>query len=245
MSEFTLKPKLIEDTVEKLNTRINDRFPGSGLSKVCEHLLTIARRSDRKSQWLGRPLYSLRFLAGLIIFLILGGTAAQLYFLDWQGKGLAWTDFISGIEALANELVLIGAAIFFLATLETRYKRRQGLKAIHELRSIAHVIDMHQLMKDPERSHSKVYQVTKSSPPVKLDNFHLRRYLDYCSEMLSLTGKIAAEYVNTFNDPIMVSAVNDVESLTGDLSRKIWQKIMILHSFDSDQKKAEPSMPQT
>ncbi|MFY7967966.1 MAG: hypothetical protein ACOVNV_02685, partial [Pirellulaceae bacterium] len=31
-------------------------------------------------------------------------------------------------------------------------------------------------------------------------------------------------------DPVMVSSVNEVETLTTDLSRKIWQKIMILHS---------------
>jgi hypothetical protein len=35
-------------------------------------------------------------------------------------------------------------------TIETRVKRRRALRAIHELRSIAHVIDMHQLTKDPE-----------------------------------------------------------------------------------------------
>ena len=47
-------------------------------------------------------------------------------------------------------MVLIGAAIFFLVTLETRVKRRRALAALHELRAIAHIIDMHQLTKDPE-----------------------------------------------------------------------------------------------
>jgi hypothetical protein len=30
------------------------------------------------------------------------------------------------------------------------------------------------------------------------------------------------------NDPVVLNAVNDVESLAGQLSRKIWQKIMLL-----------------
>ena len=60
-------------------------------------------------------------------------------------------DVITLMEAGINDVVLIGAAIFFLLSFETRYKRQRALKAIHELRSIAHVIDMHQLTKDPHR----------------------------------------------------------------------------------------------
>jgi hypothetical protein len=59
--------------------------------------------------------------------------------------------------------------------------------------------------------------------------FEHNRYLDYCSEMLALVGKIAALYVQTFPDERAVSAVNDVEELTSGLSRKIWQKIMVLN----------------
>ena len=39
----------------------------------------------------------------------------------------------------------------FLVTLEVRLKRRRALAAIHELRAMAHIIDMHQLTKDPDR----------------------------------------------------------------------------------------------
>jgi len=58
----------------------------------------------------------------------------------------------------------------------------------------------------------------------------LSRYLDYCSEMLSLTGKIAALYVQTYDDGVALAAVNEVEGLTTGLSRKIWQKLMILET---------------
>ena len=56
------------------------------------------------------------------------------------------------------------------------------------------------------------------------------KYLDYCSEMLSLIGKLAALYVQKFDDPVALAAVNEVEDLTTSLSRKIWQKIMIINS---------------
>lgn len=237
MAELKLQPQQIESTIQRLGERIQERFPDSGLGKVCDHLLRIARRAEATSNWLGRPLMVFRFAAVLITVLLLVATCAQLYFLEWKFAGIAWPDFFQGMEAVANEAILLGAAIFFLLTMETRYKRRKGLKALHELRSIAHIVDMHQLTKDPERVQPTLFQPTKSSPQVKLDGFQLRRYLDYCAELLSLTGKIAAEYVNSFDDSVMVTAVNEVESLTSDISRKIWQKIMILHSFEAEVKK--------
>jgi hypothetical protein len=135
-------------------------------------------------------------------------------------------------EAGINDLILIGAAIFFLTTLERRIKRGRALTAIHELRSVAHIIDMHQLTKDPERILN-TSPLTAHSPRPAMTMFVLRRYLDYCSEMLSLVGKIATLYVQRFDDDVALAAASEVEELTTGLSQKIWQKIIILHSFES------------
>jgi hypothetical protein len=142
--------------------------------------------------------------------------------------------FSQGLDALVNEVVLIGVAIFFLTTLETRLKRTRALKAIHVLRSMAHIIDMHQLTKDPERISAG--PDPPSSPLRKMTPIELTRYLDYCSEMLAILSKVAALYVQNFNDPITISAVNEVEDLTAGLSRKVWQKIMILDRVVSPSK---------
>ena len=69
---------------------------------------------------------------------------------------------------------------------------------------------------------------TASSPTSGLTRFQLSRYLDYCSELLALISKLAALHVQYLNDPVVLNAVNDIETLAGDLSSKIWQKIMIL-----------------
>jgi len=122
---------------------------------------------------------------------------------------------------------LIGAALFFLVTLELRIRRTKILNTVHELRSIAHIIDMHQLTKDPERLLSQGPS-TSSSPKINMTSYELGRYFDYCSEMLSHVGKIAAIYAEKFNDATTLAAVNEIENLTTGLSRKIWQKIMIL-----------------
>ncbi len=93
---------------------------------------------------------------------------------------------LQGVDGAANLIVLMGAGVFFLTRIEERLKRRQALKALHELRSIVHVIDMHQLTKDPSAVVS-IGSDTASSPPRTLSRFEVTRYLDYCSEMLSLT----------------------------------------------------------
>ena len=69
---------------------------------------------------------------------------------------------------------------------------------------------------------------TPSSPRRTLTRYELIRYLDYCSEMLSLNSKLAALYAQNFDDPVVLEAVDQVEALTTALSGKIWQKIVIL-----------------
>jgi hypothetical protein len=112
---------------------------------------------------------------------------------------------------------------------ERRLKRRKVLRAISELRSIAHIVDMHQLTKDPQHTLHQIVD-TPASPARGFDRQTLSRYLDYCSEMLSLTGKIAALYVQRFDDDVVLASVNEVEALTTGLSSKIWQKVMILEN---------------
>lgn len=216
-------------TVERLSSRIGDRFPHSGLFKVNEELLLIAQKSSELSKWIAKPAIGLRFLS---IFLIVAFVVGLIWLLISIPMAMTKTEFgiietITGIEAVTNELILIAAAIFFLTSLEKRLKRKKALAAIHELRSIAHIIDMHQLTKDPER-FTKSWIMTENSPQQKMSPFELERYLDYCSEMLSLVGKISALYIQSFSDEVLLVAVSEIESLTTNLSAKIWQKIVVL-----------------
>jgi len=92
--------------------------------------------------------------------------------------------------------------VLFLANVETHIRRRRTLSAIHELRSIAHIVDMHQLTKDPDQVLAEG-AATASSPHRPMTRFELSRYLDYCAELLSLTSKVAALYVQDFQDPVV------------------------------------------
>ncbi|HKU41220.1 MAG TPA: hypothetical protein VJR89_23820 [Polyangiales bacterium] len=128
---------------------------------------------------------------------------------------------------MVNDLVFVGIAVYFLLGLETRRKRTRVIAALHVLRSLAHIIDMHQLTKDPDRV-AEQRPDTASSPEQHLSAFQLTRYLDYCSELLAIVSKIAALYVQELSDSATVSAASAVEELCVGLSRTIWQKIIIL-----------------
>lgn len=226
----SLDPEKVRKTINHLYKRISERFPNSGLAGVAHELETACERSTERIEWIARPHWPLRILRyALIIAIILGVIVAVLNIKPSEIEKLDFVEVIQTLEAGINDVVMISVALFFVWTLEARIKRRRAMKALHELRSIAHVIDMHQLTKDPERLGNS-HERTESSPENHLSPFQMRRYLDYCAEMLSLTGKVAALYLRTLDDATVVATVNEIEGLSTGLSRKIWQKIELMMS---------------
>ncbi len=220
-------------TIETLKARIEERFPSSGLGRVCGELCNIANDSEKRGQWIAEPNYWLRALVGVIVLAIAMVLVYSISQMDITFQQMSAAEIVQLTEAALNDLILIGAAAFFLISVEIRIKRSRVLEALHEIRTITHVIDMHQLTKDPSRLQKNVI-LTDSSPQEDMTAYELLRYLDYCSEMLSLAGKIAALYAENLRDPAVLSAVNEIENLTTGLSRKIWQKIMILQKLDEN-----------
>lgn len=228
----SLNPDRIVETVESLATRIEARFGGRGLTRVAQELVDFAREDMGRAKRLGRPRFFLRTLVYLVIF---GGLAALAY--------IAWTlkidiqtepsfEMFEGLDALINMLLVMGAGIFFLLNLETRSKRHAVLQRINQLRSLAHVIDMHQISKDPMSDlHEGVD--SESAPESDLHGYELVRYLDYCADLLAISGKLAAVYLEYIEDPVVITSVNDFESLTGEMARKIWQKVTVLELQDA------------
>jgi hypothetical protein len=232
MQKDILDAKKIVDTIQQLCLRIEDRFPLSGLLETAKTLHAVARETHLTIRWIERPNYLFRVLGILFIMLVLLGMVSAVSMFGFKAGEFGLSGLIQLTEAAVNELILIGAAAVFIVTYEVRRKRKRVVSALSQLRSIAHVIDAHQLTKDPD-STAKTGRPTQHSPKRSLTPYELGRYLDYCSELLSLTGKVAFLYVQKFDDPVSVNAVNDLENLTTGLSRKIWQKIMLIHAAEN------------
>lgn len=223
----TLSSDHLIHTVEKLERRIHERFPGCGLSKVCAELSQIARESSEKVVLASSPNMPLRI--GIGIVLVTG--IMLLYYVGTIIEVKVGTEnlfgVLEGIDAAVSTLIVTAAGMYFLTTLEGRWHRERALKDLHELRSIIHVIDMHQLTKDPSRT-STVGTQTPSSPQRPMTPFELSRYLDYCSEMLSLAAKIAALYAQGTRDSLIIETASDLGQITSNISGKIWQKITLV-----------------
>lgn len=219
-------------TTERLEARVGARFPERGIHQLSRSLTTLARSTESTIARVQRPDWRLRAASGAAVaiglaVLLLSATQVSL---DSEISGL--DEWLSVAQAGIQDVVFVGIAVAFLVSLDRRRQRRRALVALHELRSVAHVIDMHQLTKDPDATmHPE--QRTARSPTRDLDRRELTRYLDYCSEMLSITGKLAALYAQESTDGTVLDAVREIENLTSTLSNKIWQKIMILDLQDA------------
>lgn len=220
----------IIETLARLRDRISARFPGSGLLRVSEELLTVAKESASHIAYLARPNWSVRVSVGIAIAAMVAVLAAAATQIRLEGGAQGWIELVQGVESAINDIVFIGIAIFFLVRTEARLKRGRALRVLHQLRSISHVVDMHQLTKDPEQMLADAPE-TSTSPARTMSRGELSRYLDYCTELLSLASKIAALFVERFDDPVTLAAVNEIETLTAGLSRKMWQKITMLNTF--------------
>lgn len=219
-------------TLERLRNRIGERFPDAGLRQVSEELIAVGGEVSQTVDYIRAPNWPVRILAGIAIAVMVVILGVGLLTLRFPTSVRALTDVVQLFEATINDIVFVGIAVYFLLTIERRLKRRRALGTIHQLRSLAHVVDMHQLTKDPERLLSPEPS-TASSPEREMTPAQLGRYLDYCSELLSVTSKLAALLVQYFNDEVVLSAVDEIEGLTTGLQSKIWQKIRLLERADA------------
>lgn len=230
MTYRALDASAIIATCARLSGRIDERFQGSGLSRVGQELLAVARDTTEMIGHIRRPHWWIRIGVAIALLSMLAIAIGLFAFASAPSSRMELFALLQIVESAINDVIFLGIAVFFLTTLETRLKRRKALRALHQLRSLAHVIDMHQLTKDPEQLLSPE-MATASSPQRNLSRFELSRYLDYCTEMLAIISKLAALYVQDIDDPQVMGAVNDIQGLTTGLSSNIWQKIVLIDSL--------------
>lgn len=216
----------IVDTLTALRDRIHNQFPDSGLGSVAEELIAVADEVAECAKYLSKTNWPIRIFAGLLI----AGMVLVLYLAGPRVELPAGAHKFSDVQSIAavfNIAGVSGVAVLFLLRLETNLKRKRAHAVLHELRSLAHVVDMHQLAKDPAGRRLPEPEITES-PKGAMSPASLGRYLDYCTDLLSLTGKLSALLVQAFKDSVVLSEVNEIEALTSALSGRIWQKIQLL-----------------
>ena len=228
--EIQLAADHVGTTVAQLERRIHARFGERGLTKAVRDLGQLVDRVQTEAgeshvrlrrTTLAARATSITIVAATLFALVVSLRSAVI-------DGLAHTaDWVPLVESVVNELVFAAIAVLFLWAMPERLERRALLRLLHRLRSLAHVIDMHQLSKDPEQV-SPTYVPTAESARHGLDADQMYHYWNYCSEMLSLTAKTAALCAEHSTDGVVLETISTIETLTTELSNKIWQKISLL-----------------
>ena len=228
--EVQLAAGHVGTTVAQLERRIYARFGERGLTKAVRDLgqlvVLVQTEADRSRLRLRRTTLAARATSITIIAATLFALVFSLRSAVIEGLEQT-TDWVPLIESAINDLVFAAIAVLFLWAMPERLERRALLGLLHRLRSLAHVIDMHQLSKDPEQV-SPTYVPTAESVRHGLDADQLYHYLNYCSEMLSVTAKTAALCGEHTSDGVVLETISTIETLTTELSNKIWQKISLL-----------------
>jgi hypothetical protein len=229
----TLDESEVINSAITLKNRVAERFPSRGLTREATRLAEYAHALAKEARSLAARNILADIAIGAVTLLGFGGAVFILARIPWIeiqfAKQQEFFQAMQGVSGAIHVAVSVGLVIFFVVSRETRLKRRKALRGLHSLRAFAHVVDIHQMNKDPAAIAANLPR-TRSSPDRDLTQRELLRYLDYCSEMLSVISKFAALYAQSFRDPVIFDAVNDIEQLTSSLSNKIWQKIMILNA---------------
>jgi hypothetical protein len=223
----------IVETIALLQRRVEERFPGAGLARVVAELKLVGEESVALNAWTRRanlPIRVLSWILAVCIVVLIVAVFMRMRLPDLRDM----VNFTQFLEAALSAVAFIGASIYFLITYEVRVKRARILRVMHVLRSMAHIVDMHQLTKDPDRYLLKA-TFTQSSPKRTMTMFELGRYLDYCCDALALVSKVAALHVQGFDDEVVLKAIDEIEDLTGGLSAKIAQKITVLNDISGRQ----------
>lgn len=225
-----LEPVPVIETAHRLCDRIHARFPDRGIHRVAQELVALTeqvadtsagtRRRSRLVRATSRSTIGVVVLIALVAF----GFAVESAFTEAPDNGLDWLPLI---ESAVNDIVFVAIAVVVLHSLPQRVQRSDLLAKLHRLRSLAHIIDMHQLTKEPESLRDALLN-SADDPDADLTPEQVEYYLEYCTELLSLVGKAAALCAEESQDDVVLNTVSTIETLTMGMSRKVWQKIFVL-----------------
>ncbi|YCM44083.1 hypothetical protein V2O64_22505 [Verrucomicrobiaceae bacterium 227] len=226
-----IDPEKLILTVSKLADRVEGEFPKSGLSAVANEVAAVAEGTVERVHEIEKPKIFLRIMVGILVAVAIAGPFLFSVLLSFSEEVNNLGDFLEATDAGLHLLLILTGGVIFLVGLENRLRRNQALEALAEFRSLAHLLDLHQINKDP--GLDRMVPPEPDLRTVRSDSA-LADYLDFSGDLLSIIGKLAAFYAQNLSDRVVLDAVNEIETLTSSLSNKLWLKIIVLREMMRD-----------
>ena len=144
-----INPTKLIDSVGKMADRVEEQFPSSGLSAVANEVAAVAEGTVARVAEIKKPRIGLRIGVGIMVLLVLSGPLLFSFLLSFSEEVTNLGDFLEATDAGLHMLLVLAGGIYFLVGMENRMRRNQALDAIAEFRSLTHLVDLHQINKNP------------------------------------------------------------------------------------------------
>ncbi len=145
----TIDPTKLILTTSKMADRVEEHFPKSGLASVANEVAAVAEGTVARVAEIKKPRLGLRILIGIMVLLVISGPLVCSVVLSFRDDMTNLGDFLQATDAGLHMILVLAGGIVFLVGMENRMRRNQALEALSEFRSLAHLVDLHQINKDP------------------------------------------------------------------------------------------------
>lgn len=227
-----IDPNGLAENARKLSERMLERFPDRNLTTRSAELVSVIEDAPRRARQMARRPWFLTFVTAVLLCACVAGAVFGLMQLHVAMNVSTLSELLQILDSGWQSLLI---AFFFSLGLfypVRRWRRSKFLKATNELQEFVQVINLHQLDKDPDQL-TKDYNPTA---PQRADNrplnaFEMGRYLDYCIELIELTGMLAAYYSSFTSDSDVRKEIAEHQGVIQRMVTNLQLKIQMLHQL--------------
>ncbi|MDP6891073.1 MAG: hypothetical protein QF471_07060 [Phycisphaerales bacterium] len=226
------KPKPIEHpisleelrmTLSKIRQALRDEFATRQLPREIENLELLTEKDvsrlakDKRNHWKWPCLASIPPI-GLCTFLLLFFYLRPGFASSGKEPSVTLHDSIEMLDGLFNYLVSSALGVYVCWQLAAWLRRRKPLKVLHNIRSLAQIMDQLQSNK-----------TVIDRGEVSLSLAQRVHYLEATERSITIAGKIASTLLINHNDRIIIDEVTEIEQACNSMAIRIWQKIAVLN----------------
>ena len=201
------------------SARIRARFPDRRLGNVAAELGTAVPEIHGGFEESKARRRQVRLVSRVtsVAVVVLASPSSPCALRDAFTRGTEHSfDWVPLVESLINDIVFTAIAVFFLWAMPERLERRTLLDLLHRLRSLAHVVDMHQLDKDPEQARAD-YVPTAKSRRHRMNAEDAAPLLRLLQRARLPDRKTAALCAERTSDPVVLHTVSEIETLAAQI----------------------------
>ncbi len=237
-----ISAEMLSETATSIHRRIVERFPQANLRNLAASVAIKVENVADAAKRDFAPRWFITLVLFLLVTAVLSAAGWGLYRMGLHFGSPDWTELVQSADAALQMILVIGVAVWSLLSLGHKLQRSRQLAYLESLREFIHLLDLHQLEKDPDRLSRRPDENTSSSPKMEHVStaFLMGRYLDYVSELLAVVATMAAYYAANARDEVVLGVVREIGASASQHRLHIGQKAAILAQLELKESVSAP-----